>query len=144
MTIKQLRERSNSFVANFDLHVAEVVNFNEDLEQLNRDQLKDNRLADDKPITPPYNPLYADYKRTFYPASYGDGRVNLFLTGELYRRLEIRTRGNEYLITTDVPYALKLARKYGDYTGIAPSNQGKAQRIISALLGEKYEKLVLS
>jgi len=120
LTIQQLRKRSNEFVANLNNHIADVVNFNEDLEQLNRDQLKDNRLADDKPITPDYSPLYADYKRTFYPSSYGDGRVNLFLTGELHRRLEIRTRGQEYLITTDVPYALKLARKYGNYTGIAP------------------------
>lgn len=144
MTIPELRKRSNEFVANLDAHIASVVNFNEDLEELNREQLRDSRLADDKPISPDYSPLYAEYKRTFYPASYADGRVNLLLTGELQKRLEIRARGQEYLITTDVPYALKLARKYGNYTGISPSNQEKAKKITGERLGELYQKLVLA
>ena len=144
MTIQELRKRSNEFVANLNGHIAEVVNGNDELEQLNRDQLRDNRLADGRNISRPYSPMYADWKRTFYPQSYGDGRVNLFLTGELYRTLNIQARGSEYLVLTPVPYALSLMAKYGDFAGIAPDNQGKAQTITTRLLREKYQTMVLS
>ena len=144
LTIHELRVRSNEFVANLDQHIAAVVNFNEDLEELNRKQLKDNRRADDTAISPDYSPLYADWKRTFHPQSYGDGRVNLFLSGDFYKSLEIRARGDEYLITSDISYALKLARKYGNITGISPKSQPAAQKIVVPLLREKFRQTVLS
>jgi len=93
LTIHELRVRSNEFVANLDQHIAAVVNFNEDLEELSRKQLKDNRRADDTAISPDYSPLYADWKRTFHPQSYGDGRVNLFLSGDFYKSLKYGRAG---------------------------------------------------
>lgn len=144
MTISELRKRSNQFVAQLDSHIAEIVNFNEDLEELNREQLRQSKLADDKPITPGYRRGYAIWKQYYYPSSYGDGKVNLFLTGRLYKSLELKVRGKDYSITTDVPYALELADKYGDFTGIAPSNHEKAQAIVAPLLANKYNKTVLA
>ncbi len=144
MTIRQLRERSNKFVAELDSTIAEIVNYNEDLEELNRKQLRQSKLADDKAITPFYSPLYAEYKRTFYPSSYADGKVNLFLTGDFYKSLEIKAKGKEYAITSDDSKALKLARKYGQITGIAPSNQPEAQKIVGEKLAEKYKQIVLA
>jgi hypothetical protein len=126
-----------------DTIIAGIVNYNEELEELNRKQLRESRLADDRPISPDYSPHYAHFKRTFYPQSYADGKVNLYLFGDLYRSLEIKARGQEYLITTDVPYSLKLAKKYGQYTGIAPSNQPEAQRITGKKLADKYNEMVL-
>ena len=83
------------------------------------------------------------WKSHYFPGSFGDGKVNLFLTGDLYGSLELRARGKEYQITTDVPYAADLYDKYGNFLGIAPSNQPEAQRINGELLVEKYKTLVL-
>jgi hypothetical protein len=144
MTIKELRQSSNDFVANLDTIIASVVNFNVELEELNRKQLRASKRADDTPIHPIYSRRYAIWKRFFYPGSFGDGKVNLYLTGDFYKSLELKAKGKEYSITSDVPYAYDLASKYGDITGIAPSNQEEAQRITGELLGEKYKQLVLS
>jgi hypothetical protein len=144
MTISELRKRSNQFVAQLDSHIAEIVNFNEKLEELNREQLRQSKLANDQPITPGYRRGYALWKQYFYPSSYGDGKVNLFLTGRLYKSLEIRAKGKEYSISTDIPYAVELFDKYGDFLGIAPSSLEKAQSIVVPELQDKYKKLVLA
>ena len=142
MTIQELRKRSNDFVANLDNHIASVVNFNIELEELNRKQLRESKLATDQAITPPYKRRYAMWKQHYYPSSY-TGKVNLFLTGDFYESLEIRARAGEYSITSEVEYARDLAIKYGQITGIAPSNQAKAQEITAKLLAEKFKTLVL-
>jgi len=142
LTIRELRERSNAFVSNLDSHIASIVNFNVDLEELNRKQLRESKLADGKPITRPYSRRYAMWKQFYYPQSF-TGKVNLFLTGTLYESLEIRAKGkNEYSINTDVPYAGDLYDKYGNFLGIAPENYPEAQEITSNLLAEKYKQLV--
>jgi hypothetical protein len=144
LTFQQLKERSNKFVAQLDTHIAEIVNFNEDLEELNRKQLRESKLADGNNISRPYSRRYAIWKQHFYPQSY-TGKVNLLLTGTLYQSLEIKARGrNEYFINTDVSYGADLFDKYGNYLGIAPENQPKAQEITGKLLAEKYNKLVLA
>ena len=143
LTFQELKQRSNAFVANLDTHIASAVNFNVELEELNRKQLRASKLADGRPITRPYSVRYAMWKQKYYPSSYS-GKVNLLLTGDLYASLEIRARGrNEYFINTDMPYAAELYDKYGNFLGIAPENQDEAKAITSKILAEKYKTLVL-
>jgi hypothetical protein len=143
MTFQELQKRSNAFVAQLDSIIADVVNFNVELEELNRKQLRESKLADGKSISRPYSRRYAMWKQHFYPQSY-TGKVNLLLTGSLYESLEIRAKGkSEYAINTDIPYAADLYDKYGNFLGISPENQPKAQEITAKLLADKFNKLVL-
>lgn len=143
MTIPELKKRVNEFTANFNRIAAEVIDGNQDVLDLNREQLQDSRMPNDQAITPDYSPFYAAYKREFHPSSYGDGRVNLFLYGNLYKTMNIKVLANEYIITTDVPYAGKLKRKYGEYLGISPKNQPKAQQLIGLKLQQAFKDQVL-
>jgi hypothetical protein len=125
-----------------DNHIASIVNFNAELEELNRSQLRESKLADGKTISRPYSRRYAMWKQQYYPQSF-TGKVNLYLTGSLYESLEIRAKGrSEYAMQTDVPYADDLYDKYGNFLGISPENQEKAQEITGKLLAEKYKQLV--
>lgn len=144
MTIAELRIRSDAFIANLPATIERIINFNEDLEQLNKDQLKKSKLSNDSDITPDYSPGYAMWKSQFYPSSFGSGKVNLFLTGDLYKNMDIKVKGNQYQILSTVPYVPKLARKYGDMIfGIAPSNRQKAYTITNALIAKEYKERVL-
>ncbi len=144
MTISQLRKRSNNFVSNLSQIISDAVNFNEDIENLNKQQLQESILANGSEITPDYSPGYAAWKSKMFPQSFGDGRVNLFLTGELYANMDLKVTYPEYQINSMVPYAPKLARKYSDLIfGIAPKNRQSAQVITSNLIAAKYKEMVL-
>jgi len=139
--ISELRKAFNDFVANLPSHVETIVNYNEQLEQLNRDQLQESTLASGQKISRSYSPSYAAWKSQFYPQSFGSGDVNLLLTGDLYKSTEIIAKyPKEYKVMFDVPYALKLAKKYGDFAGIAPKNQPKAQQIVINGLRELLQR----
>lgn len=145
MTIAELRQRSNKFVKQLPKTIEKAVNYNEDLEQLNKDQLKQSKLSNDSSINPPYSAPYAHWKSKYHASSYGDGKVNLFLTGKLYNNMDIKVKGNQYEIVSLVSYAAKLIRKYSKFIfGIAPSNQDKARAITTKLLADEYRIKVLS
>lgn len=150
MTINQLRKRSNNFVQNLPQIIASVVDFNEDIENLNKQQLQESILANGSEITnlktgvPDYSPSYAAWKSQMYPQSFGNGKINLFLTGDLYANMDLKVTYPEYKINSTVPYVPKLARKYSDLIfGIAPKNRQSAQVITSNLLAAKYKEMVL-
>ena len=144
MTIAELRKRSNSFVSNLDVILGRIVTDNEALEELNKQQLRASKLANDQRITPDYKPSYSNWKHEVYPGSWNGGRVNLFLTGDLYKNMEITYKGDQYEILSLLPYVAKLEDKYGsEIFGIAPSNQQKAQQITTTLLSEEFKKQVL-
>ena len=143
MKLSELRKRSNQFVKNLPKIIGDVIDYNEDLEQLNKDQLEAGKLSNDQSIRPSYNPGYAIWKKNNYPQSFA-GHVNLKLDGNLYNNLEIRVRGNDYELFSNVPYAARLSDKYSDKIfGIAPSNQNKAKAITTKLIAEQYKRLVL-
>jgi len=145
MTISDLKKRSNNFVQNLDRHIEQIVNYNEDLEALNKQQLKSSKLSNDQSITPPYNRRYAIWKSFAYPSSYADGKVNLYLTGDMYDNIDIKAKGNDYEIVSLLPYVANLITKYsGKIFGIAPSNQNKAKAITTPLLKERYRRNVLA
>lgn len=142
--IQELKKRSNAFVRNLPNIIADVVDFNEDLEKLNKEQLADSKLSTGQTISPEYTTTYAFWKRKYYPQSYKSRKPNLFLTGDLYDNMDIKANNNTYQISSSVPYAKKLALKYSDKIfGIAPENRDKAKAITTKLLTEKYIKLVL-
>lgn len=144
MLISELRKRSNSFVAQLPKIIEKAVNYNEEIENLNKSQLQESILATGAPISPDYSPSYAHWKSTVYPESYGSGKVNLFLTGDLYKDMDLVVKYPNYLINTMVPYAPKLAKKYSDKIfGIAPKNRQRAQEITSKLIAEQYKQMVL-
>lgn len=143
MKLSELRKRSNQFTKNLQKIIADIVDYNEELEQLNKDQLEAGKDAKDQNIRPSYNPGYAIWKRRNYPESFA-GHVNLKLTGDLYKNMDIRYRGGEYDIMSLVPYAGRLVDKYGESIfGIAPSNQDKAKAITTKLLANQYKSKVL-
>jgi hypothetical protein len=140
MKISELRKRSNDFVNNLDNIIESTLSNNEELEQLNKDQLQEGvdskgaRLAD-------YSLNYDYWKRKFYPASYGEGYTNLFLTGEMYKNMELKVTGKQYQIVSMVRHAAKLVDRYGaDIFGIM---EGTAYPITTRLIAEQYKKLVL-
>lgn len=144
MTISELRQRSNRFTADLDRTIADIMEGSEDLIILNRKQLKESKLADGSTIDRDYSPMYADYKRTFYPSSYADGRVNLLLTGALYDSLRIKVQDKQYFVVTNVSYAGKLTQKYGQWAGIAPENLPRASQIVIGHLKREFQERVLS
>ena len=144
MEVKELKKRSNKFVANLDTTIERIINFNEDLEKLNKDQLQASKLNNDQQIAPQYSPGYASWKAQNFASSFGNGKVNLFLTGVLYQNMDIKAKGQSYEIVSLVPYAAKLVNKYSNRIfGIAPSNQAKAKTITTKLLTTEYKKQVL-
>ena len=150
--LHQIRLNLNRFVR--DLHpviIPGIVNFNEDLEAINKEQLQSSKLANDRPIinrftnSPNYSPSYAAWKKKLFASSFKDGKVNLFLTGNLYDHLEIKVKGRKYQLLSLVSYAAGLIRKYSNLIfGIAPSNQQRAQAITTRLLAKEYKRRVFS
>jgi len=144
MLISQLKKRSNDFVSQLPQIIEKAVSYNEEIENLNKSQLQESILATGAPISPGYSNMYAEWKSKMYPQSYGSGKVNLFLTGDLYNDMDLVVKYPNYLIITTVPYAPKLARKYSDKIfGIAPKNRQRAQEITSRLIAEQYKQMVL-
>lgn len=144
MTLRELAQRSNQWIAQIDSTVADVVSDNPKLLDLNRDQMRRSTLADGTVISRDYALSYAFWKKKYYPKSYADGRVNLFLTGELYGNMKIKSNGRVFNISTNVYYAPGLVKKYGEYLGIAPDNQPVAKNITGKALADDYKRKVLS
>ena len=130
-----LRKRSEAFVANLDATINNIVHENKDLTELNKQQLRDSKLADGTAIKQPLNTSYAAWKKANYSSSFLKGKPNFLLTGDLFSTLGIKAKGDQYVIYATVPY--------GAAFGIAPTNQPTAQKITTDLLRTEYIKKVL-
>jgi len=140
MTINELKRRSNSFVANLELHIGDVVEHNEKLLQLNKGQLKANKNAKGGPlvnnITGSVNlsPGYAKRKNKTKP--------DIFDTGATFKEMDLLYQGpGAFVITSYTDYTRHLLAMYNNLFGIQDSN--KAFRITTPLLIIKYKTLVL-
>ena len=141
MTVAELAKKLNNFVGNLDNIIANVVNFNEELENLNKKQLSEGKLSTGAAISPLYSRRYAIWKAHFYPHNYKAGIVNLKLTGEFYKNLEIKGDSKSYEILSLTPYSAKLVSKYGNAIfNIAPENQPKAKQITTKLISQELQK----
>jgi len=136
-TVHELRLRSNRFVDQLDLHVESVINDNQALLDLNREQLRvEHKTKKDQPISPKYSRGYAAFK--------GFSTPDLYDTGELQRTLRIEAKGKAYNIEGTTDYSNKLVGWYGpDIYGVPISKQPDAKSITSGMLAELYRKFVL-
>jgi len=139
--IHNLRLRSNAFVANLDDHVADVIEHNEQLLQLNKGQLKASKTAKGGDLvnsltgSPFYSPAYAKKK--------GYKNPDLFVTGQFYRDMDIQMNTTKnWFITSFAQVTKHLLTMYGsDIFGI--NDKKKAQNITVPELRNKYKTLVL-
>ncbi len=145
--VSEIRQNLDNYIRNLPSIMEGIVNFNEDLEQLNKEQLLSSKLATDKDIVnrdtgrAEYSPLYADWKSRFFPESFRDGKINLLLTGNLFDHLEIKLKGSKITLLSLVSYAVNLVRKYSnDIFGIAPSKQPRAKAITTRLLADRLRR----
>lgn len=141
--LSQLRSNFDIFVNDLPNVINRSINFNEDLEELQRQQLRASKLADGSDINEEYDSGYFLYKQANFPKSFGDGRVNLFLRGDLYKGIEITAAAGKFSLFTPVSYAKKLEEQYGNYLGIAPYNYPRAKQITTALIREEFKRRVL-
>ncbi|MBC8321140.1 MAG: hypothetical protein H8E34_10490 [Bacteroidetes bacterium] len=135
--IHELRKRSNEFVQNINLHVAEVIEESKELIKLNQEQLQESKLTTGQSITPLYSPAYAKRKGYKKPDGY--------LTGEMYRDMDIfaNENNNTWFITSFANHTKYFVERYGKVFGITKANQPKAQKIAVPKLRKLYQRLVL-
>jgi len=141
MTIAELRKRSNAFVAAIDLHIAEVIEHNEKLLQLNKGQLKASKtskggsLINSRTNSARYSPAYAKRK--------GYSNPDLFVNGYFYKEMDLLfNEPKDYFITSYAPFTKYLIEMYSDdLFGI--NNKRKAKAITTPLMIARYRRYVL-
>jgi len=140
-TVSQLRKKSNSFVTNLDKHIADVIEHNEKLLQLNKAQLKANKnakgsaLINNKTGSANLSPGYAKRKHKAKP--------DIFDTGATYKDMDLLfNEPKTWFITSYTDYTKHLVSMYSDLFGIKDTN--KAKGITTPLLTQLYKRLVLS
>ena len=136
--VHELRIRSNRFVERIDSYVAEVIDDNEKLLNLNRQQLKEeHKTSKDQPIRPVYARWYAELK--------GFDTPDLYATGETQKTLTIEaTKSGQFHIDGHTEQVPKLLSKYGeDIFGIPRSRTSEAKEITTQALAELFKEIVL-
>ena len=140
MTIAELRQRSNKFVADLDLHIAEVVEHNEKLLQLNKGQLKASKnakggaLVNNLTGSANLSPAYAKRKNKSKP--------DIFDTGATFREMDlVFHEPKEYNIVSYTDYTIHLQDMYNDLFGV--QNRDKAYAITTPLLRVRWKRFVL-
>lgn len=135
--IHNLRKRSNQFVANLPVFVAEAIEGSKELVDINQSQLQQSKTAKGQSITPLYSTAYARKK--------GYNKPDGFLTGQMYREMfvDANENNNTFQITSFAPHTNHFAGRYGEVFGIAPSNTKKAQGYVIPRLRQKYINFVL-
>lgn len=133
--LHDFRLRHNQFTQNIDGYVSGIIDDNQDLLNLNREQLKEeHKTAKDQFITPKYSRNYAIKKGFTTP--------DLYVTGLMFNEMSIETKGQQFTINSGVDYAPGLVEKYGsDIFGIAISKQPKAKQITTKELAAQYKKV---
>jgi hypothetical protein len=125
--------KHNRFVENIDSYVEGIIDDNQELLNLNREQLKEeHKTAKDAFIVPKYSPGYAKQK--------GFSTPDLFVTGDMFKSMSIESKGSQFKISSSVDYTEKLVDQYsGDIFGIAPTKQTKAKQITTTELTKQYK-----
>jgi len=130
--------KHNRFTQDIDIYVNGIIDDNQELLNLNREQLKEeHKTAKDQFIIPKYSKAYAKKK--------GFSTPDLYVSGDMFKAMSIEAKGQQFTINSSVDYAPKLEDQYSsDIFGIAPSNQGKAKQITTEELGKQYKEIVYS
>lgn len=139
--IHQLRIRSNDFVNSIDQHIANVVDNNQKLLQLNKGQMQASKNAKGGALL--NNRTGSTTLSAGYAKRKGKKKPNIFDTGDTYRGLDIAfVSPNEYLIDSNTSYTKYLEEMYDNLFGVA--DRLKAYKITVPLLREEYIKTVLN
>jgi hypothetical protein len=138
--IGNIRIRSNRFVKNLSVFVAQAVeNVDDDLVQLNRNQMLKGKLKTDAAITPKYSNPYAKKK--------GFKTPNLKVTGEFQRDmfLSVNENNGDVVITSENFVTRFLRNRYTDKIfGIPKSKQQQASALSLHSLAKLWNRLVLN
>lgn len=136
MTIHEIRVRSNKFIENLQSYIEGVVDDNQDLLNLNREQLLDGKKSSGK-----YMPAYSN--RSVDEFNKPPGPIRLFDSGDFHGSFTIESKGSTFDIKGTDLYGLE--DRFGmDIYGISKANQPKAKQITTKQLSEDYKKAVLN
>lgn len=123
--IHQLRKRSDAFVANLPIYVAESIEQSEkQLIGLNQKQLRSSKDLADKALKPNYSTAYARKKGYKNPDGYLSGRMY----SEMF--VDANENDNTFSMGSFAPYTKYFSGRYGDVFGIGDMSLIKAQQIV--------------
>lgn len=125
--------KHHNFTENIQSYVEGIIDDNQDLLNLNREQLEEeHKTAKDKFISPKYSKNYAKKKGFTIP--------DLYYSGDMFKAMTIEAKGERFEINSGVDYAPSLIDKYSsDIFGIAPTKQPKAKQIVTIELAKQYK-----
>jgi len=136
--IHETRKKSNAFVRDLDLHIADVIeDSKETIIKLNQKQLQESKLATGQSITPLYSAAYAKRK--------GYNKPDGYLTGEMYREMDVITNesAKTYGVVSFAEHTRFFVDRYKEVFGVMPTNRPTAQSVAVPKLLRLYERLVL-
>lgn len=136
--IHDIRLRSDRFIEQIDSYIETVIDDNQDLLNLNREQLKEEHSTKKgQPIRPRYSKWYAEFK--------GFETPDLYLTGETQETLTIEAKGKQFNIEGHTEQVPKLIDKYGaDIFGIPNARTNEAKNITTKAIADLFKKHVLA
>lgn len=122
----------NRFVNQLDGIITSIVDGNDELVQLNRDQLAAKKNVKDATIRPKYSRMWAAVK--------GFSDPDLKYTGDMYESMTITATPENFYIQGHTDYTEKLIAQYSpDIFGIAKSKLSKAKQITTTALAKVYK-----
>lgn len=127
--------KHHTFTQNLDSYIEGIIDDNQQLLNLNREQLKEeHKTAKDQFISPKYSKEYADFKGFTVP--------DLYFSGDMFKAMTIEAKGNQFEINSGVDYTDKLKDRYSDdIFGIALTKQNTAKKITTEQLAKEYKKI---
>jgi len=123
--VHQLRKKSNAFVANMPVYVAESIEQSEkELVKLNQKQLQASKDLANKSLSTTYSAAYARKKGYKKPDGY--------LSGKMYSEMFVDANENDntFSMFSFAPYTKYFADRYGDVFGIGDMSLSQAQKIV--------------
>jgi hypothetical protein len=125
--------KHHKFTENIESYVEGIIDDNQALLNLNREQLREeHKTVKDQFIKPKYSLNYAKLKGFTVP--------DLYVTGDMFNAMTIEAKGEQFEINSGVDYAPKLIDQYSsDIFGIAPTKQKRAKQITTEALTKQYK-----
>jgi len=136
--IHQLRENSQAFVDQINVHKAESIEESEkELVALNQKQLKSSEDLTGAALKPLYSPSYAKKKGYKKPDGY--------LSGDMYKEMFVDANENDdtFSMFSFKDYTKYFAGRYGDVFGIGDKSIKQASAMVMNNLRKRYIKLVI-
>ena len=126
--------RHHKFTESIEGRLVNIVDGNQDLLNLNREQLKEeHKTSKGVPVSP-------NYRSDEYAKMKGFKTPDLYLTGKMFESMILETDGKTFEINSSVDYTPKLIEQYGsEIFGIAKTKQKTAKQITTKELTNQYK-----